>query len=147
MFIVLHTCCGSGYKIQLWSTTTWFQSDASSTLRLEEERGSRHSKKCFPPASIFTMSLKYQPIENQMFTVSQATKKGKHPGSRIWTLVGLQQIKISSRKCWFLLKIWSKRRMPVHYIVFPAPQSIVSSQWSLLPTERPSSCFKRMRCQ
>lgn len=82
VFIVLHTCCGSGYKMQLWSMSMWFHSDTSSTLRLEEERGSRHSNKYFSLTSTFAMLLKYQPTKTLMFTVSQPTKKENTLGAK-----------------------------------------------------------------
>lgn len=125
VFIVLHTCCGSGYKMQLWSMSMWFHSDTSSTLRLEEEREQTLQQVLFPHLN-FCNVIEVSAYQKPDVYSQPAYKKGKHPGSRIWTLVGLQQIKSSSWKCWFLLKIWSKR-MPVHYIVFPAPQSIISS--------------------
>lgn len=67
--------------MQLWSTTMWFQSDASSTLSLEEERGNIYSK-CFSPSSSFAMLLKHWPTKTQMFTVSQATKKENILGAK-----------------------------------------------------------------
>lgn len=78
MFIVQHTCCRSGYKIQLWSKTTWFQCDTSSAL---EERASRSSNRSFSPTFIFAMLLRCRPSKKQMFPVSQPMKKENTVGA------------------------------------------------------------------
>lgn len=80
MFLGLHTHYRSGYKVQLWSMTTSFQSDASLALRLEEERGSRRSDKCFSTPLSFCDVIEAQPYQNSD-AHSQATKKENTPGA------------------------------------------------------------------
>jgi len=83
MFIVLDTCCGSGYKMQLWSMATWFQSDASSALRLEEERGSRSTNKCFSLPSVFCNVIEVPAYKKSDVFSQPSYKQEKHCGSQI----------------------------------------------------------------
>lgn len=80
MFPGLHTRYRSGYKMQLWSMTTSSQSDASLAFRLEEERGSRHSDKCFSILLSFCDVIEAQPYQNSDVH-SQATKQENIPGA------------------------------------------------------------------
>lgn len=90
---------------------TWFQSDASSALRLEEERGSRSTNKCFSLPSVFCNVIEV-PASKKSDVYSQPSyKQEKHCGSQIWALAVLRQTKSSSRKCRFPLKIWGENAL------------------------------------
>lgn len=120
---------------------TWFQSDASSALRLEEERRSMSTNKCFSLPSVFAMLLKYQPTKDQVFTTSQATNKRSIPAakSELWYFFSRQRA--AAENVYFHWK--SGARMPLCSVVFPDLRaSLAANDFCPSYLKGPAGCFK-----